>query len=180
MLNDKQMEQGNVELEDTVNNMNRKMDVFLETARSMDDNDSNDESDAVTSQEINNESDDKDWGTIGHRSRSEWKMRNPNPNCRESQCTKERDEKQNSFSVEEVGICNCTEAQFVAMTMKKRMQELDTEFAFVQQHLHHKGIRMFGEKGKEVAVKEPKQQHARKCFAPIAMETLSKTERDRV
>ena len=63
--------------------------------------------------------------------------------------------------------------------MKKAMHEHDTEFAFVQQHLHHKGIKIFGEKGKEAAVKELKQQHARKCFAPIAMEAPSKTERDK-
>ena len=63
--------------------------------------------------------------------------------------------------------------------MKKFMHEHDTEFAFVQQHLCPKGIKIFGERGKEAAVKDLKQQHARKCFAPIAMEALSKTERDR-
>ena len=37
-------------------------------------------------------------------------------------------------------------------------------------------VKTFGEKGKEAAVKE---QHARKCFAPAAIEALSKIERDR-
>ena len=107
-------------------------------------------------------------------------MHDPNPNHRESQCAKERDKKHNQFSVEEVGVeCIHTEAQFMAVSMKKSMQEHNTEFAFMQQHLHHKGLKTFGEKGKEVAVKELKQQHARKCFAPIAIETPSKTERDR-
>ena len=45
---------------------------------------------------------------------------------------KERDKKHNSFSVEEKGVnCDHTEAQFVAMLMKKPMHEHDTEFAFV-------------------------------------------------
>ena len=60
------------------------------------------------------------------------------------------------------------------------MCEHDMEFTFMQQHLCHKGIKMFGKKGKEVAKKELKQQYARKCFAPTAMGALSKIERDRV
>ena len=149
-MNDEQMEQDDVELEDTVNDMNRKMDVLIETVRSMDDDDSDDESDTVTSQEINNESDDEDWDTVGHRNRSEQKMHDPNPNHRVNQCAKERDEKHNPFSVEEVGMeHDHTEAQFMTMSMKKPMQECNTEFAFAQQHLCYKGTKAFGEKGKK-------------------------------
>ena len=44
-----------------------------------------------------------------------------------------RDERHNLFSVEEMGVCcDHTEAQFVAMLMKKLMHEHDTEFAFAQ------------------------------------------------
>ena len=77
-------------------------------------------------------------------------MHDPNPNHRESQRAKERDKKHNPFSVEEVGMeYNHTEAQFMAMLMKKLMQEHNTEFVFVQQHLCHKGTKTFGKKGKK-------------------------------
>ena len=173
------MEQGDVKLEDAVNNMNRKMDVFIETVRSMDDNNGNNESDAVTLEEIDNESDDEDWDMIECKNRSEWKMQNPNPNCGVNQHAKERDEKHDPFSVEKAGVeCNHTKAQFMVVSMKKSMQEHNTEFAFVQQHLHHKGTIAFGEKGKEAATKELKQQCARKSFMTIATEALSKAKRD--
>ena len=80
----------------------------------------------------------------------------------------DRDEMHNPFSIKEKRVkCDHTEAQFMAMPH-------DAEFAFVQQHLHHKGIKTFGEKGKEATTKELKQQHAKKCFAPVAMEASSK------
>ena len=80
-----------------------------------------------------------------------------NQTTKESQHTKERDEKHNPFGFKEASMeCNHTEAQFMAMLMKKLMQEHDTEFAFAQQDSHHKGTKTFGEKGKEAAVKELK------------------------
>ena len=60
----------------------------------------------------------------------------------------------NPFSIEEKGTkCDHAEAQFMAMFMKKFVREYDTEFAFTQQHSHHKGIKMFGEKEKEALLK---------------------------
>ena len=92
---------------------------------------------------------------------------------------KERGKKHNSFSVEEKGMnCDHNEAQVMAMQMKKLMHKCDAKFALVQQHLHHKGMKIFGKKGKEATAKELKQQHARKCFALMAIEALLKMERD--
>ena len=91
--------------------------------------------------------------------------------------------KHNLFSAEDAdnaGVtCEKTEAQLLAMTMGKIQHECDGECAFTQQCSCHKGTKIFGEKGKQAAAKESKQQHARTCFSPMAVEALSKVERDR-
>ena len=40
----------------------------------------------------------------------------------------------------------------------------------------NEGMKTFGEKGKEAALKELRQQHACECFAPIAVVALSEQE----
>ena len=125
-----------------------------------DNQDSDDESSTATLEEIDDESDEEDWDANNCRPRQEKMTRNPNPrhtNARNTSTTEgstreeaARDERHNLFSVEEMGVCyDHTEAQFMAVLMKKLMHEHDTEFAFAKQHLHHKGIKIFGEKGKK-------------------------------
>ena len=105
---------------------------------------------------------------------------NPNPQCNQVFLDKvivseeESEAKHNSVSTEEVGMeCDGTEAQLMAMSLSKTQTECDSEFCFVQQCLCHKGTKIFGERGKNAAMKELKQLHARKCFSPIAVEALS-------
>ena len=42
-------------------------------------------------------------------------------------------------------VCDDTEAQSLAMMMNKMQNECDNKCAFMQQHFHHKGIKIFGE-----------------------------------
>ena len=63
--------------------------------------------------------------------------------------------------------------------MKKFDEKHNDEYNFIQQYLYNKGIKIFGEKGKQAALKELKQQHTRKCFAPISIALLSRKERER-
>ena len=50
---------------------------------------------------------------------------------------------------------------------------------FVVTYSLKKGIKTFGDRGKEAALKEMKQLHDRECFKPIKMDTLNPTERKR-
>ena len=50
---------------------------------------------------------------------------------------------------------------------------------FVQQYILQKGLLKFGNKGYKAAMKEAKQLHDRKCFAPIKMCDRTKSEREK-
>ena len=76
--------------------------------------------------------------------------------------------------VEEAGVeHDGAEVQLLAILLHRLRRELDSEFCFMQQCLCHKGSKIFGDKGEDASVKELRQQHARKCFSPIAVEAPS-------
>ena len=50
---------------------------------------------------------------------------------------------------------------------------------YAQQYVYEKGIKLFGERGKEAAKKEWDQLHRRQCFVPIHIASLSDIEKDR-
>ena len=163
-IDDEDIDPGVTELADQID---KTIDNIIETVRSGDDIDD----------EIEEEEEEEEMEETPTRpTRS---TRNPNPQYNQMA---DIDVKHNLMSIEEVGVeYDQTEAQLVAMLMGRmnQHQRMDSEFAFIQQHLYHKGIRIFGEKGKEGAMKELKQLHSRKCFGPIAVEALTKIERDR-
>ena len=115
--------------------------------------------------------------------------RNPDPQHNQTFCDeviieeKDTESKHDLFSVEDtksMGVeCNQSEAHPLVMSTKKSHEHHNNKCAFSQKHSHHKGIKMFGEKGKQAAVEELKQWHTRKCFAPISAEVLSQVECDR-
>ena len=46
-------------------------------------------------------------------------------------------------------------------------------------YIYEKGLKKFGERGKQAAIKEWDQLHRRKCFVPIDVSTLTKQEKER-
>ena len=52
-----------------------------------------------------------------------------------------------------------------------------TEHSFLQQYGLEKGIKKFGQKGKDAALKELEQMHNRECFVPVSVSELNNTER---
>ena len=76
------------------------------------------------------------------------------------------------------------EAKVLAMIMCQFNERMNTNIIehgtqCVTTYSLKKGIEMFGNKGKEAALKEMKQMHDRNCFQPIKKETLNSTERKR-
>ena len=55
-----------------------------------------------------------------------------------------------------------------------------TELVFAQQHTLEKGLRKFGKRGKQTAVKEVRQMRDQKCFEPTLVSELSAIERKKV
>ena len=68
-------------------------------------------------------------------------------------------------------------AQFIAYTNER----VDTEVSrsFSQQHQLKKGLKLFGDRGHKASAAEMEQLHVRECFKPLAVNTLSQTERKR-
>lgn len=62
--------------------------------------------------------------------------------------------------------------------IQKIIGEYSNQVVFTQQYLYHKEIKISIDEGKTTTVKQSKQQHVRQCFAPIAVETLTRIERD--
>ena len=50
-------------------------------------------------------------------------------------------------------------------------------YAFAQQYILHKGLKKFGQKGREAAGSEMDQLYARNCFVPISINELKISER---
>ena len=51
--------------------------------------------------------------------------------------------------------------------------------SFGQQHQLSKGLKLFGEQGREAAHSEIRQLHNRQCFKPLSVNELSNVERQR-
>ena len=49
--------------------------------------------------------------------------------------------------------------------------------SFTQQHLLHKGLKVFGRKGHEASAKEINQLYQRNCFSPISVASMTTRER---
>ena len=52
--------------------------------------------------------------------------------------------------------------------------------SFAQQHLLHKGLKVFSKKGHEASAKEINQLYWRNCFSPISVESMTTGERRKV
>ena len=51
----------------------------------------------------------------------------------------------NLFSVDDTGVeYDNTKAQLLTMLISRMQKEHDCEYAFIQQYLYHKGIKIFG------------------------------------
>ena len=78
----------------------------------------------------------------------------------------------NPFQIDETkGVeCEKEEAKVLAMLMSQISNDIKSKrLSLMQQCNFNEGMKMFGDKGKEAALKELRQQHARKCFAPMAV-----------
>ena len=74
--------------------------------------------------------------------------------------------------------CKGEEAQVLAKLMSCIVSDSESQNPqMIQQCNFNKGLKTFGDEGKEAAVKEVRQQHARKCFALIAAAELTRQER---
>ena len=67
----------------------------------------------------------------------------------------------------------------------KAMNELSSKItrqgaSFAQQHLLHKGLKVFGRKGHEDLAKEINQLYRRNCFSPISVASMTIRERRKV
>ena len=71
--------------------------------------------------------------------------------------------------------------QHEAMTIGRLINDIDnhigSEKMFAQQCILEKGLKKFGKRGKEAALKEMRQLHDRTCFAPTSVKEMNWTER---
>ena len=66
----------------------------------------------------------------------------------------------------------------IACIMNKLSSKITRQGAsFAQQHLLHKGLKVFGKKGQEASAKEINQLHWRNCFCPILVASMTTRER---
>uniref|UniRef100_A0A7S1V1J3 Reverse transcriptase Ty1/copia-type domain-containing protein n=1 Tax=Grammatophora oceanica TaxID=210454 RepID=A0A7S1V1J3_9STRA len=72
-----------------------------------------------------------------------------------------------------------TEASYCAMFINDlgNRETMTDGTNFAQQYLIHKGLKMFGDRGKAASMKELDQLDKRKCFEPIRVKDLSARER---
>ena len=73
-------------------------------------------------------------------------------------------------------------AMLHAMLFTCVMNELSSKItrqgaSFAQQHLLHKGLKVFGRKGHEASAKEINQLYWRNCFSPISVASMTTRER---
>ncbi|WP_288992819.1 polyprotein of Ty1/Copia retrotransposon [uncultured Marinobacter sp.] len=69
-----------------------------------------------------------------------------------------------------------------AMLMARLMYDLNTRIvregaSFAQQYLLNKGLKIFGQKGRDASKKEMDQLHRRSCFTPISIAEMTQVER---
>ena len=71
--------------------------------------------------------------------------------------------------------------EYDSLMIARFMEDIDYKFknekSFVQKYNLQKGLKKFGKEGEEAALKEIKQLHDRRCFAPISVTYLNKNER---
>ena len=65
------------------------------------------------------------------------------------------------------------ESLLVLHKMTKRPKQ---EFSAAQQYREYRGLRLYGEQGKQALVKEMSQQHKRECFIPRHRKSLTQEE----
>ena len=70
-------------------------------------------------------------------------------------------------------------AQFI-IEMNNKAGCNEQEWSFAQQHLLHKGLKLFGENGIKATHKEVKQLHNRSCWKPISVADMTSLEQKRV
>ena len=63
----------------------------------------------------------------------------------------------------------------IEMNNKSRTQGV----SFVQQYLLRKGLKLFGDRGREATKAEIEQLHERECFAPMSIAEMSPSEKER-
>ena len=64
----------------------------------------------------------------------------------------------------------------LCMLMEDMNEKFKTEKQLIQQYILQKGLKKFGKKGYDVAIKETEQLHYQKCFTPIDVSKLSKSK----
>ena len=85
------------------------------------------------------------------------------------------DDKLDDVDVEEYTPEN---ARIMAHCMVQMMHKASAGgYSFAQQYLFHKGIKLFGKRGEEAAIKEIDQLIKRNCFVPISVKSLTREER---
>ena len=72
-----------------------------------------------------------------------------------------------------------TEARVLAFIMVHYQDTYQTNYNFLMQYNVHKGLKIYGKKGKEAALKEMKQLHDRTVFEPITRTELNELEKKR-
>ena len=66
------------------------------------------------------------------------------------------------------------EAVVIGRIMEKLNKQITMKgFNFVQQYIVHKGLKVFGEKGKKAVYDEMNQLHTRNFFVPVSVNLLS-------
>ena len=87
-------------------------------------------------------------------------------------------EKHNLFHTsEQANEYSQQEAMMIGRLINDFNNQVGSEQAFAQQYILEKGLRKFGKKGKEAALKEMRQLHDRTCFVPTLIKNMNWNER---
>ena len=73
--------------------------------------------------------------------------------------------------------CDATKAMAMGRCINELNNKCETKKSFAQQHTLEKGLRKFGHEGEKATIKEMRQLHDRKCFAPTLISELNNNER---
>ena len=88
------------------------------------------------------------------------------------------EQQHNMSSIEASGHqCTAMEAMAIARAMGEINHHVTSGEQHAQQHAFEKGLRKFGEQGREAAIKEASQLVARSCFKPILSKDMTRDER---
>ena len=72
-----------------------------------------------------------------------------------------------------------TEAIVVAQCIVEMNKKSKTQgVSFIQQYLLHKGLKLFGDRGREATKAEIEQLHERECFTPMSIAKISLIEKN--